>query len=700
MRTAFLLLCGLGLAACTAEGATLVDESSADLTACTAFEPGMVITKSTRLCGGERKASAGLTVSGDDITLTCERGFMLEGTGDVGVRVDGGNHVSVEGCGARGFRYGFVARGTKDLTLRDVHFDDNFRDESQEWVQDNVQGGGVRLEDVEDALVERSTFARNWNGIELRRTKRVKVTTSDGSHASNWGAFVDHSEDAELADNDFDWGIRWGRARPVKEIPLEERDRSNWFGQDTKDSGGIVVDGGSLRTRILRNKVRYGGDGIFVRAITGRCPQGTYVEGNDVSFSPHFALETWCDGDTYVNNTSTDSDNGVWLGGGSNIVARANRIERSRVFALSIMENQGRHIVVEDNVFAHNRAGIMVTGRNRWPGQSMDSASWPNMANSSHIVIQRNRFEGNELANIAASYTRGLTVASNCDGASDVEPALGPETQGVRVIGHCATNTSTTSALANVQIAPIHIAATNAKVTLEATAEGALTFSWLVQPANHRFPSGELPPAVLSATSEMPSASVVFPAPGLFDVDVTADDGSLARIAHTQIAVPPNGVRVGESTSDWTYECDACDAAVDEIDGLDERAVRLETNASKRFAAVARAKNLTSAGKSAVAFFLRAENPKPWQRGFKVRVSGGGSVATYQNQVLDAQRPAAGNILKFGETDWIYVQIPLDGGDGYTRSGALPSTIESIAIETETTPGDPLALTIDDLTLL
>jgi nitrous oxidase accessory protein NosD len=685
----FLYLCGLVLVGCTSETISNVDGTSvADITTCTTATPGLTITKSTRLCGGVHASS--IAIAGDDITLTCEPGAMLDGAGsnDVGIRVDGGHRIRVDGCAARGFRYGLVANGTQELTLSHVHFDDNFRDESQEWVQDGVQGGGIRLENVEDAVVESSTFARNWNGIELRLTKRVQVRSSDGSHASNWGAFVDHSEDAEISDSNFDWGIRWGRARPVAEIPLEQRDRTNWFGQDTKDSGGIVVDGGSEGTRILRNSVRYGGDGIFVRAITGRCPHGTYVEGNDVSFSPHFALETWCDGDTYVNNTSTDSDNGIWFGGGSNIVARGNRIERSRVFALSIMENQGRHITIEDNTFAQNRAGIMVTGRNRWPGQPMDSASWPNMANSSHIVIQRNHFDGNELANIAASFTRSLTVASNCDGTSDVEPALGPETQGVRVLGHCGAVTKPPPSDVRLDVKPVVNA--GAEAQLSASARGASSFSWLVQPANHRFPSGQLPPALLSATSEEPSASVVLGVPGLFDVDITADNGELASIAHTQIAVPPNGIRIGESPTDWT----SGGAPPTAVDGLDGPAVRLETTV-----ATAHARGEPIAAESKIAFFLRAENPKPWQRGFTVRVTGPDGTASFIDQILDPQRAAAGNILKFGERDWIYVQIPLKGGDGFTRTGTLPSTIDTIAIESETTPGDPLALIVDDLTL-
>jgi hypothetical protein len=330
----------------------------------------------------------------------------------------------------------------------------------------------------------------------------------------------------------------------------------------------------------------------------------------------------------------------------------------------------------------------MVTGRNRWPGQPMDSASWPNMANSSHIVIQKNHFEGNELANIAASFTRSLTVASNCDGTSDVEPALGPETQGVRVIGHCGAVTKPPPSDVRLDVKPVVNA--GAEAQLSASARDATSFSWLVQPANHRFPSGQLPPAPLSATSEEPRATVVLGAPGLFDVDVTADNGELASIAHTQIAVPPNGIRIGESPTDWA----SGGAPATAVDGLDGRAVRVETTV-----ATAHARGEPITAESKIAFFLRAENPKPWQRGFTVRVSGPEGTASFINQILDAQRPAAGNILKFGERDWIYVQIPLKGGDGFTRTGTLPSAIDTIAIESAATPGDPLALIVDDLTL-
>ncbi len=733
-RTSLFLFASLFVVGCGAAGAE--DDgalSTAELT-CTPFTNGMVVTRTTKLCGSAVRrvavaaGDAAITIDGDDVTLTCDEGSVIENTSgfgansappSVGIRIGARRNVTVKGCAARGFRYGLVAKGTRDLKIEGAHFDHNFTDESQEWVQDGVQGGGVRLEDVERGLVVDSTFGRNWNGIELRRTKNVKVSRSKGDHCSNWGAFVDHSDDSELSDNDFDWGIRWGRRRPVTEIPIEQWNRQNWFGQDTKDSGGIIVDGGSARTRILRNSVRYGGDGIFVRAITGRCPTDTWVEGNDVSYSPHFALETWCDGDTYIDNFSEHSDNGFWLGGGSNIAVIGNRIENSRVYAMSIMENQGRHILVQDNVFAKNRAGIMVSGRNRWPGQSMDSSGWPHMANSSHIVIQRNTFTENELADVAASFTRSLVVASNCSDGQDTEVALGPETEAVETIGHCGSAAG--SAPPSVEVAAVGTVALGRAVSLSATGSAPnLSYTWLVQPANHRFPSGQLPPALFSKVGGGPTAKVTFSKPGLYDVDVTVDDGKVAGLFATaslddprarpgwkQVAVPPVGRRIGERAAEWTFSCGGaeCETDVTEEQGLDGAAVRLKSNAPKKLAAIvpaSRQLGMAIDGATKIGFFLRAKNPKVWQRSFpKVVVGGDGGQLTFENQVLDQQRQAAGNVLKFGETDWVYVEIPLAGGDGFTRSvqGAAPATIDWIEIHSETTPGDPLELTVDDLTL-
>lgn len=735
MRRAPLFAASALLSACLSPSAEEAATSRAGL-ACTPLAAGMVVTRDTTLCAGPHRVAiasgeAAITIDADDVTLRCDgavienrSGFGADGAPpSVGIAIGARRGVRVEGCGARGFRYGLVARGARDLVLEDVHLDDNFSDASREWVQDTVQGGGVRLEGVAGALVTRSSFARNWNGIEVRRSKDVKVTRSKGDHATNWGAFVDHSEDTELSDDDFDWGLRWGRARPVTEIPLEERTRDNWFGQDTKDSGGIVVDGGSARTRISRCSVRYGGDGIFVRAITGSCPTETWVEDNDVSFSPHFAMETWCDGDTYVGNVSRHSDNGFWLGGSSNTVVLGNTIEKSRVYALSIMENQGRHVLVQDNTFRDNRAGIMVTGKNRWPGQSLDSASWPNMAGSSHVVIQRNAFFGTELADVAASYTRSLVLASNCTDGRDTEIALGPEVLAVETIGRCGAGVGADPPEVRVSAPAVALPRDAVDVTATTTATSDAPsdpkVTWLVTPAAPRFPSGVLPPAPLAVTGAGAQARVTFARPGLYDVDATVHDGSLAglfaaplrdaprRPGWTRIAVPPQGRRIGERAEDFGYDCHggACTTSIAAAPGLDGEAVRLVSDAPSRVSAVVpRGRDLGAPIRATtrIAFFLRAKNPKVWQRSMpEIVVFGGGGSIRLRSAVLDRARPSAGNVLKFGEAEWVFVDAPLAGGDGYERtvSGRAPRTIDAIAIGSETMPGAPIELVIDDLTL-
>src|SRR5262249_31096097 len=119
---------------------------------------GMTVKSNTTLCSGTyalnvAAGAAAVNVTASNVTLAC-KGTVIQGSGpmgptgnpNVGFRANGVSNVTIKGCTAKTFTYGASANSSSNLTLDSDHFDDNFTDATQGWVNDSVQGGGVRLE--------------------------------------------------------------------------------------------------------------------------------------------------------------------------------------------------------------------------------------------------------------------------------------------------------------------------------------------------------------------------------------------------------------------------------------------------------------------------------------------------------------------------------------------------------------------------
>jgi parallel beta-helix repeat protein len=559
-----------------------------------------------------------------------------------------------------------------------------------------VQGGGIRLEAVTGGTVTGSSFARTWNGIELRGTRGVTVQDNVADHCSNTGATLADAHDNVIADNDFSWAIRGdGLSFP-----------DAWYGIDTRDSAGVIVDAGSSGNRITGNDFRYGGDGVFIRSVIGRCATDNHVEGNDTSFSPHNAIECWCDGNAFVDNVASDSHYGIWLGGTDRGLVRGNTVERNVVDGISIQIGEDRHTIIEDNRIARSgRVGLLLTGREYQAWH--DLGFWADrLANSSHLVIQRNEFEANGAADVFITSTRGVVLASNCTVGGGQPMARGlREAELIATVGTCGGaegRTAPTAALTSPgRATPGTPLLLDASGSAPSAAGGSLVYHWLVQRAATRFEALALPPIVLGGEGPaMPS--VTFTEPGLYDVDVTVSDGSLAALAFDSIAVVPAGRSVGAAPSDWTHGClmsSACTVSfAAEPDGIDGAAVRATADAPFGFRAIAPATrdlgaDLTSS--TTIAMFVRGRNDNPggWQGSFPVVVLGGpGGEIRYE--------PMTG-ILPTDPSEWIYVEVPLAGGRGWTRTehGAGLDAIDWIAIEADTWEFRPVDVWVDALTV-
>jgi parallel beta-helix repeat protein len=676
------------------DGHTPVEERSGAVTGCTNPTNGMVISANTTLCAGNFAMStaagaAAITVAASNVQVTCN-GTRLVGPGpsgpsvipNVAFSIVGQSGVTLLGCSANAFQYGAVVKNSSGITLASTHFDDNYTDPTQGWVQDGVQGGGIRLENVTGSVVKDSSVERNWNGVELRGGSGNTVNNVTGDHCSNWGVLVAASNNNTVSNSDFSWAVRNGQDAPLS-YP------NAWYGMLTEDSAGIVIDAGASGNLIQNNNVQFGGDGIFIRSIIGACAPNNQIIGNNASFSPNNGIESWCDGGTFKTNTSSSCNYGIWLGGSDGTTVVGNSASNNKVDGISVQVAEDRHSLYQDNTLAGNaRAGLFLVGANDQssnPPAPQDNRVW----NSSQLVAQRNSFSSNGSYDVYIGYSRQVVLASNSLTAAKVfaEPSTTADVVTLGNFTNAAGRTAPTAALAKPATVRAGTSTTfNASGSRLSGSGGTLAFNWLIQSAGTLFPNG-LPTPFFAGTGSA-TKSYTFASPGFYDVDVTVTDGLLGSSATQGIAVVPGGVRVGETAAGWTYQCTAGDNCTgttftDDPAGLEGTAVHATTSAAFDFAMVTPpGKNLglNASGDSKLGFFVKANDPSPsgWQAGPVIVLGSASGTITYQPpQLLLPTSSAAG---------WTFIEIPLAGGNGWTRTnnGGSLSQVNWVEIHADT----------------
>ncbi len=704
------------LAGCDEPEPEVTDDEDAEARnlGCVAPTAGMVITQNTVLCSGTyafpiAAGNAAITIAADDVTLTClatrisNQGIPAPmSSPNVGIRITGRDGVTVDGCAADNFRYGLVATDATDLTLTDLDLDDNFTDPTAGWVFDDVQGGGLRLERVHDAIVHASSFARNWNGLELRSSDHVQVHGNVADHCTNTAALLLASDHNDIADNDLSWAIRGpGLAYPA-----------NWYGVETFDSAGILLDAGSTANTVESNDITFGGDGIFARAVLGGCAHGNTFTGNDASYSPHNAIESWCDDNNFIANDASFSHYGRWLGGSDRAVVRGNTIAGNRVDGISMQIAEGRHTLIESNTITDSgRAGILITGRQYQAGDDLETHWDPNLANSSQTLIQRNYFDDNAEYDVFTTSTRGIVTASNCAEIGWIGPNIVfyDETELSANVAGCIDDPDLFAP--EVTLADPGVVALNTPVQLHATLGWpgkqskvpTSTFNWVVQPSGERFLSGGLPPLVYGqAASNNANPTVTFTRPGAYDVDVTAYALGLGGMTNRQITVAPPGTRIGTLADTWGYACTGVGNCVttitDVAGGVEGSAVKVVSDAP--FGLVLQspaigALNLNASQAIALGFFARAKNPngRGWQ--------GANPVVRLIGTAGSITNTPAAPILPTSADEWVWIRVPLAGGEGWTRvvNGGSLADIDRVELTVDTWGSDAFELTLDALSV-
>ena len=394
------------------------------------LRPGLVITQSARiaprvyrLSAPQSLDSAVITIRGDNITLDFA-GATMEGmpadanpdlANGVAIRVDGGRNVRILNARVRGYRFGILARRTRNLSLTDNDLSYNWKprlysvieheslidwlsfhhNEKDEWLR---YGAAAYLSDVEAGEIRGNTVTQGMNGLMLVRTNGLRIWNNNFSFNSGLGIGLYRSSANSIMHNRVDYDVRGYSERFYRR------------GQDAAD---LLMYEQSSKNIVAYNSMTHGGDGVFLWA--GQSTMDTGEGGandnlfylNDFSFAPANGIEATFSRNAFIRNYVEGNEYGMWGGYsfGSKIVG--NRFLDNRT---GIAIEHGQNNVIVANIFVDDSTSIRV-----W-GDPIEPSDWGyprhRDTRSSGYRIDGNLF-GRSRVGVRAANTSSLSVTNN-----------------------------------------------------------------------------------------------------------------------------------------------------------------------------------------------------------------------------------------------------------------------------------------------
>ena len=304
-----------------------------------------------------------LQVSGHDFTLdlkgvqisgpAAESGYGIQITDAINVTI---SHAKVNGC-----LWGIVLDHCRSVNLISCDTSHNRNhpagfviDESGSEPQDQW-GGGILIRNSVKCTVKGCKSNSQWDGLAIVSSSLNQIRFNDLSYNNNWGVHLWDSSNNRVVNNHAIW-CTTGSGKLYQALT----------GWQTYDAEAVCIEHSSRKNLIQGNDLRFGGDGIFIRANEGGIEPGTsfppknssngnLLIDNDCSFSPNNAIEADGVSDTIIkSNNCSLSNYGMWLGysRGSQVIGNICVDDSTRAIEI---EN-GRNGLLAHNVFGYDQA--------------------------------------------------------------------------------------------------------------------------------------------------------------------------------------------------------------------------------------------------------------------------------------------------------------------------------------------------------
>src|SRR6267143_3950150 len=348
------------------------------------LQSGMIITQSVRVVPKTyRLAGPPIIVRGVNLTVDL-RGAILAGIDpqvdpdharDTAIVIDGGSNIRIVQATIHGYKVGILARGTRQLTLRNNDLSDNWKprlfslveheslvdwlsfhhNEKDEWLR---FGAAIYLQDVKSAEVRNNVVIDGMNGLLLVRSNGVMIRDNNFSFNSGLGIGLYRSSDDTIIHNEVDYNVRG---------------YSHRFFTRGQDSADLLLFEQSSRNVVALNSLTHGGDGVFLWAGQTTMDSGSsgatdnLFYGNDVSYATANGVEATFSRNEIIANRAWGSEYGVWGGYSYQTEIVGNDFRGNRT-GVAIEHGQ-------DNVIANNRFDHDSTALRLW-ADSIAPSDW------------------------------------------------------------------------------------------------------------------------------------------------------------------------------------------------------------------------------------------------------------------------------------------------------------------------------------
>lgn len=443
-------------------------------------------------------------------------------------------NVTIKNLCAKNFEIGLKLEDCTEWNIQSNDFSYNYHNPDHGW-EEHEDLGGIILYGSNDCLLENNKANNVWSGLVIRNGNRNIVKNNDFSHTSNVGLRLWAACSNEFYNNDFSWGLR-------KE-PYEIHAR---------DSACVLIETGSNDNRFVKNDMRFGGDGLFIRSLNGWMSTGNYFEENDTSFANNNAIEAWDEGNIYVRNKANFSSYGFWLGNSDNTLLMENEVcyngvnfknapENFGNAGISVVNGSGTNFkVIRNKIHDNNGSGLAIRNRVDYP-----SLNW--IIEENEIYDNRTDSRGFIGHGIYLKYALGINLINNNIHGNDGEAVCIDEYVGdVREL-HRASSPAKIDIKIKVSSKTFE---TGKTYTFEAiSTQRGLEYHW-------DFGEGE--------PRRGGTVNKNFENPGFHRIILSATDGENVNYDYINIFVLSTGLEVGVSSelSDWVLIGDESAALV------------------------------------------------------------------------------------------------------------------------------------------
>jgi parallel beta-helix repeat protein len=303
-----------------------------------------------------------LTIRASDVLLDCD-GRRIAGNEFNGAGISVARYgpdlkrpegIEIKNCKVSGFQYGIHVDGAKSIRVHHNDLSRNYDDTRGsyfgEWMG-YVDGGGLRMRDTEEAVIEANTASWQAIGIDLRDSQRMVVRNNTTVRNSAFGIALWNTSDSEIVGNTVEDNYRW--------CVLKGGEYDGWPVQGC-DAAGILLQDGSSRNVIRHNSILgSNGDGIYIKAPGMRCGDGNAILNNRIVGTMWNSIEAgFCDGITIAGNEVVRSKIGVWISFMEHVEIRENVFRDQEQYGIALKNTN--YATVFGNTLSGGSEGILL----------------------------------------------------------------------------------------------------------------------------------------------------------------------------------------------------------------------------------------------------------------------------------------------------------------------------------------------------